>query len=358
MMKRTLLVMSLAVALFCAVTPLRSVRGIMMSPDESAAMNSSTTQAAGTDAQVNSGNGFLGALKSPFKAMGRLFGRGKSGRNKIERFSAKDISNFESTPVDRIKDATLAKANVTADRLGDLKISATDPLEKGRNLLNTGDLNGAITELSQAMSRDPKLAEAHNLLGVAYQMKGLNDRAMQSFEAALKIDKKNLQTLNNLGYLLLSTGDYKRASTFLKKAARLAPENPRVLNNLAIAQSELGKFDEATKNFVRAGGEIKGRINAANQLQLAGRSDEAQKQYETAKLRAEAEQKTDPRSQTITVILGVKNGRVTYASVSNRRPGMEAYESSAIRLARQRRYPITVNGQESVVVRVNPLPAS
>ncbi|MGI9167285.1 MAG: tetratricopeptide repeat protein [Pyrinomonadaceae bacterium] len=358
MLKRLLIATSLAVALMLCAQPLQRVHGILMTDAELLTLNTGDATASNNEQKQVRENSLVHALKAPFKAIGRLFGRGRKGDNRLQRLSEKDISNFESTPVDQIKDATVAKANVSADTIDGVKISATDQLENGRNLLNTGHLNEAITELSRAASMDPKLAEAHNLLGVAYQMKGLNDRARQSFEAALKIDKKNLQTLNNLGYLLLSTGDYKGASSFLKKAARLAPDDPRVLNNLALAQSLLGKFDEATKNFVRAGGEIKGRINAANQLQLAGRSEDAQKQYETAKLRAEAEQKADPRSQAITVIVGVKGGRVTYASVSNRRPGMEAFESSAIRLARQRRYPLTMNGQESVVVRVNPLPAS
>jgi hypothetical protein len=72
----------------------------------------------------------------------------------------------------------------------------------------------------------------------------------------------------------------------------------------------------------------------------------------------EAEQKTNPNSMMMTVAMEIKNGRVTYAVIENRRPGMEAYEASALRIARQRRYPSNKNGQESIVIRVSPLPAS
>ena len=297
------------------------------------------------------GNVFGRVFAAPFKALGKLFNRKK--KQPEHRVSEKDIKKFESTQVLRVSDAS-TKAPIAQSGEG----SANDHLQRGRELINTGHLNEAIAELSLATSTDPSLSEAHNLLGVAYQFKRLPDMARRSFEAALKIDKNNLQTLNNLGYLLSSTGDYKGALPFLKKAARQAPDDPRVLNNLAFAQSQLGKFDEASKNFVRAGGEIKGRLNAADQLLLAGRTEEAHKQFEMAKLRARAQQKADASVQAITVLVELKNGRVTYASVSNRRPGLEAYEASALRLARQRRFPIDKNGQESVIVKVSPPPAS
>jgi len=119
----------------------------------------------------------------------------------------------------------------------------------------------------------------------------------------------------------LSEGDYKGAADRLKKAAKLAPNDPRILNNLALAQTQLGKFDEAYQNFARAGGEVKGRLNIANQLELAGRSGEAMKQYEAARLRAEAEQKND-LSQSIEVVMEIRNGLVTFASIAHPRPGL------------------------------------
>jgi hypothetical protein len=52
--------------------------------------------------------------------------------------------------------------------------------------------------------------------------------------------------------------------------------------------------------------------------------------------------------------LKVENGRVTQASIGNPRPGMDAYEALALRMARQRRFPAKSNGQETIAVTVNP----
>lgn len=354
MLKRTLLVLSITVALVVAMEPLQLVQSNLMTRAEVAMFNAPDAPSAENGLnQEGRSSAFSRALKAPFKAIGRLFGRGKKDDNKLHRLSEKDGKKFESAPVTRVNDATLVPPAAPPD----VDTSAKGHLERGRALLNEGYLKEAISELSTAVSMDRKLAEALNLLGVAYECKGLNEFARRSFEAALKIDKKHPQILNNLGYLLYLNGDYKGAADRLKQAAKLAPQDERILNNLALAQARLGKFEEASRNFINAVGEVDGRLNLANRLELAGRSDEARKQYEEARLKAEA-QHLDPASQDITVLMEIKNGRVTYASVPNSRPGMEAYEAAALRIARKRRYPLSKNGQESVVIRVTPLPAS
>ena len=58
-------------------------------------------------------------------------------------------------------------------------------------------------------------------------------------------------------------------------------------------------------------------------------------------------------AQTIKVALRVEKGRVTQAFVEERVPGMEAYESLALRIARTRRYAANASGQETVLIRIN-----
>jgi Tfp pilus assembly protein PilF len=297
------------------------------------------------------------ALKAPFKAIGRLFGGGKKkDDNKFHRLTEKDVKQFKSAPRTTLVGVTNAVKPVekTAAVAGDAK----SHLELGRSLLNKGQLNEAIAELSKATSLDEKLAEAHSLLGVAFQYKGMPDWAKREFELALKLDKDNAQIMNNYGYLLYLTGDYDKAIERLSKASKLAPNDARILNNLARAQSSVGKYDDAYKNFVRAGGEVYGRLNIANRLQLAGRTDEAIKYFEAARITAENQKKEDPNAQAITVVLEIKNGKIAFASVPDRRPGLETYEATALRFARKLRYPAEKSGQESVVVRVTPTPGS
>jgi hypothetical protein len=54
----------------------------------------------------------------------------------------------------------------------------------------------------------------------------------------------------------------------------------------------------------------------------------------------------------IAIQLTVHEGRVVEAQVANRQPGVEAFEASALHIARQRRYPPGTSRTETVVVRV------
>jgi hypothetical protein len=55
-------------------------------------------------------------------------------------------------------------------------------------------------------------------------------------------------------------------------------------------------------------------------------------------------------TQTIKVVVRVEGGRVSQAFVEEHRPGMEAYEALALRVARGRRYSAASSGQETVPV--------
>ncbi|MDQ3747383.1 MAG: hypothetical protein M3444_23680, partial [Acidobacteriota bacterium] len=68
-----------------------------------------------------------------------------------------------------------------------------------------------------------------------------------------------------------------------KRAAKLAPGDARVLNNLALAQVRLGRYDDAYRNFARAGGEFNGHANLAALLIRMGRDDCAAEHLEAAR---------------------------------------------------------------------------
>lgn len=61
----------------------------------------------------------------------------------------------------------------------------------------------------------------------------------------------------------------------------------------------------------------------------------------------------EPASQSIKVVMQIENGRVLKASIANPKPGRDSYEAMALRIARQRRYPATVTGGETVTINVN-----
>jgi len=239
-------------------------------------LEDSGAEAGNAEQPKKKGNKVVKVLAAPFKMFGRLFGGGDD-TNKVHRMTEKDAERFETAGVTRIEDA-----NNKPVKRDETLSSAKEHLEAGREFLLQGNYNEAISELSTAASIDPKLTEAHNLLGVAYDKKGFNDRARESFERAVKMEE-DADTLNNLGFSLYQNGNYRAAVDRLKRAAKLAPQDERILNNLGLAYCRLGKIDEAYKAFSRAMGPLTGNLNTAKMLERFGREDDAIRYYEAAR---------------------------------------------------------------------------
>ena len=242
-------------------------------------LNEPDIETTATEKPKKEGNSLGRVLGAPFRALGKLFGGGKKRNQRLERLTEKDSARFESAQVSRVNDARdPAPTNAPARDSG-----ATDHLQRGRDLLNAGKLNEAIAELSAATSLDPASGEAHTLLGVAYDRKGLRDRAQQSFETALHAPDDEAMHLNNLGYLFFKNGDYDEAIKYLKRSVKINSEDQRIWNNLGMAQCGAGKFDDAYKSFARALGEFQARVKVAGYLEHQGFAEKAIKQLEKAR---------------------------------------------------------------------------
>jgi Flp pilus assembly protein TadD len=278
MRRRTIIAIAIVLTLCFGITAYWSAETTGRDGETDANIVKDAGSATGSNMDTKKGgNKVVKVLTAPFRAFRRLFGGGKDD-SKIQRLTEKDVEKFESTGTARVNDS-YSPAVAQPSASGDAK----EHLAQGKMLLSSGRVNEAITELSIAASLDPRLSEAHSLLGVAYDRKGMHDRAADAYDRAIKADPEDAQTLNNLGFSLYQNGNYRAAVDKLKKAARLAPTDQRILNNLALAQCRLGKYDDAYKNFARAGGELTGRLNTAVILERMGRDDEAIKQYEAAR---------------------------------------------------------------------------
>jgi Flp pilus assembly protein TadD len=330
MFKRLAVVLVLTLALVLGFAPYRqAVFSSVLTEAEIAVINET---AATDDMQVkeDGGNRFVKVLTAPFRAIGRIFGRGKKDDNKLHRLSEKDVKKFESSKMTRVTDARNALPPSTPETI-DPQTAATDlasdataadlnkklageHLQRGRELFSQNDLNGAINSLSMAVSLDRELWDAHNLLGIAYEMKGLRSRALQSLEKALKADKPQPEHLNDFGYILSKNGEYSRAVKYLKRAVKAQPDNQRFLNNLGLALVEVGKFGEAYRAFEKAMGEFDGRMNMATRLLRLGYDKEAIKYLERC-------QEMQPNSLDIVYRLSVlyaRSGRTEEAEAANK----------------------------------------
>lgn len=277
MRKRRLLAIVIAFVVTVAASAMWSASTIVREGDADAnAIEDSGSLAGSVNEQKKGGNKVVKIFAAPFKAFGRLFSH-KDG-NKLQRMSEKDAEKFESVGVSRVDDSRTPEPKKLV-----IANSAREHLANGRSYLLNGQLNEAITELTTAVSLDAKLTEAHNLLGVAYDKKGLADRAKDSYERAVKVEPEDAQTLNNLGFSLYQNGNYRAAVDRLKRAVKLAPTDDRILNNLGLALCRLGKFEEAYKHFARAAGPYTGNLNTARMLERFGRDEDAIRYYEDAR---------------------------------------------------------------------------
>jgi Flp pilus assembly protein TadD len=189
-----------------------------------------------------------------------------------------------------------------------------DPLSQGRALLESGYTNEAIAELSVAAVTGPDLVEANNLLGLAHDRRGQHKQAQEFYERALSVAPQNARVINNLGHSLYLDDRYNESLSRLKTAARLAPADTSVAGNLALVYGRLGKYEDAFKQFKRAGGEFYARTNTAALLAAAGRDRDAIKYYEAAR-------KLNPASSLVLrqlITLYVRTGQREKAEAAER----------------------------------------
>ena len=295
MLKRIGIVLALSLMLIIAAQPIQHVNGVLMTPAEVEALN--TTPAPEPIDSKKGGNTFVRVLTAPFRAIGRIFGGGKND-GKLHRLSEKDVKKFETAPTVKVVDATLvstpeaqglrtnpapATNEPPATKEEANRLEARLKVARAQALIDSNNLNAAFDLLTAAINLDPKNGNAHNLLGIAYESKGMRDWAFKSFETAVRCNRDQPEFLNNLGYLYLKNGEYDSAAKYLKRAAKVAPDQQRYWNNLGLAEVQRKHFDDAYVAFEHAVGEFDGHMNLANRLQALGYDSQAIKHLELAR---------------------------------------------------------------------------
>ena len=125
----------------------------------------------------------------------------------------------------------------------------------------------AVQAYREALRLNPRLADAHNGLGVSYAEQGRYSEAVEALRTAVELDPNAAHLHSNLGYALLLIGSDEEALHALDHAQSLDPSNEKVLSNLRLAQQRLGRIYEQrsvaeTATAMNALGQIDARIAA------------------------------------------------------------------------------------------------
>lgn len=99
-----------------------------------------------------------------------------------------------------------------------MDVSPHRMLERAKEIFDLGDYFGCIHLLEELIESGQGFADAHHLLGLAYQMAGRSERALASFEAALTLNPRYVEALIHQGIVLSEIGEVERAEESFAKA--------------------------------------------------------------------------------------------------------------------------------------------
>jgi len=122
-------------------------------------------------------------------------------------------------------------------------------LRLGTAYYQLGQIEDASVLYSQAITLNPKLAEAYYSRSVIFADQGDFDRAIRDSTDALSIDPTNARALNNRGLAYMKMGYFDRAIEDLDKALELDDRLGIAYFNRAVVANALGDFEKANNDL-------------------------------------------------------------------------------------------------------------
>ena len=189
-----------------------------------------------------------------------------SGKYKL-RVTELDGSHIDSDVFDVVRNEAIHTELIRLPREAPLPKSPTEPtvaasdmnvpdqakkeFTKGNKSLATKSWADAKGHFERAIKLYPQYAAAHSSLGLAYASLGQGEKAVATFQQALKLDEHQTQANVYLGQFYYDNHKFADAEPYLSRAAAAQPGNPQVLTALANAQLKTGKLDDALANARR-----------------------------------------------------------------------------------------------------------
>lgn len=112
-----------------------------------------------------------------------------------------------------------------------------------------GGLDQAVSILLEATRADSTDPLPHTILGIALNMKGRHEEALDALNRSYRLDPKRVETLLAIGFTQYQARDFDKAISAWNTILSLDPNVPQVHANLGFAYMRKGDFERAIKFF-------------------------------------------------------------------------------------------------------------
>ena len=115
-----------------------------------------------------------------------------------------------------------------------------------------GQFDEVISDTKLLLKKFSDQQILYNILSLAYQKKGENNKSIDLLLRAIKRSPKNIFFLNNLGTSYYNLKNFEQAEYYLKRALEINPKYINALNNLANLKYDLDLINEAKELYNKA----------------------------------------------------------------------------------------------------------
>jgi tetratricopeptide (TPR) repeat protein len=130
--------------------------------------------------------------------------------------------------------------------------SSLSHFKLGVILSHRGDFNKAIENFEAALRINPRLSDAHSALGFALTIQGRLAEASEQFDQALRLAPRLATAHTGLGMLFARQGDLSQASYHFRLALESDPGDIQAHINLGLILKKQDQLREATTHFQQA----------------------------------------------------------------------------------------------------------
>jgi Flp pilus assembly protein TadD len=130
--------------------------------------------------------------------------------------------------------------------------SSTGHFKLGVTLAHRGSFTKAIENFEAALRINPNDADAHSALGFALAVQGRPEKAFEQFDRALRLNPLLSTAHTGLGLLLARQGKLSEADDHFRRALESDPRDSQANTNLGLILKKQGHWEEAATHFRQA----------------------------------------------------------------------------------------------------------